>query len=68
MFQTPNYAKFLKDLCTNMNRLNGNERIAMGQMISAVLQKKIPIREKDPGMFSIPVKLEMFILSRLCVI
>ena len=58
--QVPRYARFLKELCTNMNKLKGNERIPMGETISAVLQKKLPVKEKDPGMFVIPCKIGNF--------
>ncbi|VFQ69854.1 unnamed protein product, partial [Cuscuta campestris] len=52
--QVPKYAKFLKELCTNKNRLMGNERVRMGENVSAVFQKKIPPKCKDPGVFTIP--------------
>ncbi|VFQ90151.1 unnamed protein product [Cuscuta campestris] len=52
--QVPKYAKFLKELCTNKNRLTGNERVRMGENVSAVFQKKIPPKCKDPGVFTIP--------------
>ncbi|VFQ95765.1 unnamed protein product [Cuscuta campestris] len=52
--KVPKYAKFLKELCTNKNRLAGNERVRMGENVSAVFQKKIPPKCKDPGVFTIP--------------
>ena len=53
----PRYAKFLKELCTNKRKLKGNEKVSMGENISAVLHKKLPPKYKDPSMFTIPCKL-----------
>ncbi|PIN20442.1 hypothetical protein CDL12_06873 [Handroanthus impetiginosus] len=53
----PRYAKFLKELCTNNKKLKGNERISVGENVSAMLQRKLPPKCKDPGMFSIPCKI-----------
>ena len=54
--QIPRYAKFLKKLSTNKRKLKGNEFVSMGENVSAVLQKKLPPKCKDPGMFTIPCK------------
>ncbi|XP_031095193.1 uncharacterized protein LOC115999484 [Ipomoea triloba] len=55
--QIPRYAKFLKELCTNKRKLKGNEMVNMGENVSAILQKKLPPKCKDPGMFTIPCKI-----------
>ncbi|XP_023763845.1 uncharacterized protein LOC111912344 [Lactuca sativa] len=55
--QTPRYAKFLKELCTNKRKLKGNEKISMNENASAVLQRKLPPKCKDPGMFMVPCKI-----------
>ncbi|KAL5544769.1 hypothetical protein UlMin_008553 [Ulmus minor] len=52
--QVPRYAKFLKELCTNKRKLKGNEIVNFGENVSAVLQRKIPPKCKDPGSFTIP--------------
>ncbi len=52
--QVPRYAKFLKDLCTNKRKLKGNERIICSENVSAVIQRKLPQKQKDPGIFAIP--------------
>ncbi|XP_040955958.1 uncharacterized protein [Gossypium hirsutum] len=62
--QVPRYAKFLKELCTSKRKLIGNERISLGENVSAVFQKKLPIKCKDPGMFSIPCKIGDLKLAR----
>ncbi|KAL7605579.1 uncharacterized protein LOC111886763 [Lactuca sativa] len=55
--QIPRYAKFLKELCTNKRKLKGNEKISMNENASAVLQRKLPPKCKDPGMFTVPCKI-----------
>ena len=52
--QIPKYAKFLKELCTTKRRLRGNEKVRVGENVSAVIQRKLPQKCKDPGMFTIP--------------
>ncbi|KAL0333052.1 UNVERIFIED_CONTAM: hypothetical protein Scaly_2206700 [Sesamum calycinum] len=47
--QVPRYAKFLKELYTNKSKLRGNERVSMGENVSAILQRKLPPKCKDPG-------------------
>ncbi|XP_052489872.1 uncharacterized protein LOC128042542 [Gossypium raimondii] len=62
--QVPRYAKFLKELCTSKWKLIGNEKISLGENVSAVFQKKLPTKCKDPGMFSIPCKIGDLKLDR----
>ncbi|XP_073121145.1 uncharacterized protein [Henckelia pumila] len=52
--QIPRYAKFLKDLCTNKRRLKGDEKVSVGENVSAVIKKSLPSKCKDPGMFTMP--------------
>ncbi|XP_071906172.1 uncharacterized protein [Coffea arabica] len=40
--KVPKYAKFLKDLCVNKRKLRGDERVMVGENVSAVLQRKLP--------------------------
>ncbi|XP_024037619.1 uncharacterized protein LOC112097222, partial [Citrus clementina] len=53
----PRYAEVLKELCTSKRKLRGDEKVHMGENVSAVLQKKLPPKCKDPGMFTIPCKI-----------
>nr|GFB89239.1 hypothetical protein [Tanacetum cinerariifolium] len=53
----PRYAKFLKELCTSKRKLKCNEKVMLGENVSAVIQKKLPIKCKDPGLFTIPCKM-----------
>ncbi|KAJ9542483.1 hypothetical protein OSB04_028989 [Centaurea solstitialis] len=66
--QVPRYDKFLKELCTNKKKLTGNEKVSMGENVSAVLQgQKMPLKCKDPGMFTIPCKLGNVSIDRAMV-
>nr|XP_027118586.1 uncharacterized protein LOC113735799 [Coffea arabica] len=40
--------KFLRDLCVNRRWLRGDERVIVGENVSAVLQRKIPPKCGDP--------------------
>ncbi|XP_026398946.1 uncharacterized protein LOC113294781 [Papaver somniferum] len=53
--QVPKYARILKDLCTNKQRLTGNEVMKVEENTSAIMQKKLPLKCKDPGSFDIPI-------------
>ncbi|KAL7586378.1 hypothetical protein Lser_V15G39225 [Lactuca serriola] len=55
--QVPRYARFLKDLCVSKKKLKGNQVVTVGEHISAVLQKRMPPKCKDPGVFTVPCKL-----------
>ncbi|CAL8993277.1 unnamed protein product [Prunus brigantina] len=46
--QIPKYAQFLKDLCTNKRRFKEHEQVALSEEVSAVLQRKLPPKLKDP--------------------
>ncbi|XP_075486393.1 uncharacterized protein LOC142526005 [Primulina tabacum] len=50
--QIPRYAKFLKDLCTNKRRLKSDEKVSVGENVSAVIKKSLPNKCKDPGMLT----------------
>ena len=54
--QVPRYAKFLKELCTikRKQKLKGCEKVRVGENVSAIIQRKLPTKCKDPGMFTIP--------------
>nr|XP_027088481.1 uncharacterized protein LOC113709825 [Coffea arabica] len=49
--QVPKYVKFLRDLCVNRRRLRGDERVIVGENVSAVLQRKLPPKCGDPADF-----------------
>ncbi|CAN6721096.1 unnamed protein product [Malus baccata var. baccata] len=51
--QVPRYAKFLKELCTTRRRISNKEVVQVSENVSAVLQRKLPPKCKDPGSFTI---------------
>ncbi|XP_051136524.1 uncharacterized protein LOC127255175 [Andrographis paniculata] len=55
--QVPCFAKFLKELCTKKKKLRGDENVLAGEIVSAVLQRKLPQRCGDPSMFVVPCKI-----------
>ncbi|CAN6712718.1 unnamed protein product [Malus baccata var. baccata] len=52
--QVPRYAKFLKELCTTRRRISNKEVVQVSENVSAVLQRKLPPKCKDPSSFTIP--------------
>ncbi|CAN6720949.1 unnamed protein product [Malus baccata var. baccata] len=52
--QVPRYAKFLKELCTTRRRISNKEVVQVSENVSAVLQRKLPPKCKDPRSFTIP--------------
>jgi hypothetical protein len=54
--QIPKYAKFLKELCTSKRafKLKGYKKVSMGGVVFAVVQKNLPLKQKDPSAFTIP--------------
>ncbi|XP_043813687.1 uncharacterized protein LOC110617833, partial [Manihot esculenta] len=55
--QIPRYAKFLKELCTNRRKLTEREKVSVGECVSAVIQRKLPTKCKDRGMFAVSCKI-----------
>ncbi|KAL5563949.1 hypothetical protein UlMin_033696 [Ulmus minor] len=61
------YDKFLKDILSNKRKLEECEAIALTEETTALLQKKLPPKLKDPGSFSIPCTIgENFHTKALC--
>ncbi|XP_015949453.1 uncharacterized protein LOC107474341 [Arachis duranensis] len=52
--QMPLYAKFLKELMTRKRNWGEKETIVLTEECSAIIQKKLPQKMKDPGSFQIP--------------
>ncbi|XP_068309872.1 uncharacterized protein [Pyrus communis] len=57
--QVPKYAKFLKELCMNKRRFNDQETVALNEELLVVLQRKLPLKLKDAGSFTI-----LFVIGR----
>ncbi|XP_065623782.1 uncharacterized protein LOC136065049 [Quercus suber] len=52
--QMPKYAKFLKDIISKNRKLEEHETVMLTEESSAILQKKLLPKLKDPGSFTIP--------------
>ncbi|KAM1503386.1 hypothetical protein ACFXTO_028630 [Malus domestica] len=52
--QIPKYAKFLKKDCTTKKRIREKEVVHVSENVSAMLQRKLPPKCKDPCSFIIP--------------
>lgn len=50
----PKYSNFLKDLLIDKKKLGEVSTVILGEECSAIFQNKLPIKLKDPGIFTIP--------------
>ncbi|KAI5324100.1 hypothetical protein L3X38_033173 [Prunus dulcis] len=51
----PAYGNFFKELNTYKRKYGPNEKVMVSENVSAVLQRKLPPKLKDPGSFSIHI-------------
>ncbi|XP_061355113.1 uncharacterized protein LOC133299647 [Gastrolobium bilobum] len=49
------YAKFMKHLFSRKHKLQEFEIVALTEECSAIIQKKFPLKLRDPGSFNIPI-------------
>ncbi|XP_019455058.1 PREDICTED: uncharacterized protein LOC109356176 [Lupinus angustifolius] len=56
MEQMPTYAKFMKDMLTRKRKFS-EETVTLEAGCSAIIQKSLPEKTKDPGSFTIPVSI-----------
>ncbi|XP_021745387.1 uncharacterized protein LOC110711316 [Chenopodium quinoa] len=54
--QIQSYSKFLRDILTNKRKLN-DEIITLPHQVSALVQHKMPMKEKDSGRLTLQVKI-----------
>ncbi|KAM6553959.1 hypothetical protein CsatB_014721 [Cannabis sativa] len=52
--QMPSYVKFMKEILSKKRKMEDFETVALTEECSAILQKKLPPKLKDPGSFAIP--------------
>ncbi|XP_050156237.1 uncharacterized protein LOC126630147 [Malus sylvestris] len=52
--QMPNYAKFMKDIISKKRKFSDHEKIQLTEECNAILQRKLPLKQKDRGSFKIP--------------
>ena len=65
--QMPSYVKFMKDILSRKRRLSKFETMNLTKECSAILERKLPQKVKDPGSFTIPCKIGNSIFERaLC--
>ena len=65
--QMLSYVKFMKDILSQKRRFSEFETIKLTEECSAILQRKLPQKLKDPGSFTIPCTIKNAIFERsLC--
>ena len=65
--QMPRYVKFMKDILYRKRRLSEFEIVNLTEECSAILQRKLPQKLKDPDSFTISCKIGNLIIERaLC--
>ena len=65
--QMPSYVKFMKDILSQKRRLTDFEKVNLTEECSAILQRKLPQKLKDPDSFTIPCTIGNAIFERaLC--
>ena len=50
----PNYAKFLKEILSKKKKIDEKGIVNLTATCSAVIQRSLPVKMKDPGSFTIP--------------
>ncbi|CAJ2663308.1 unnamed protein product [Trifolium pratense] len=51
----PTYAKFMKEILTKKRKYSDDEVIQLDASCSAIIQRTLPTKEKDPGRVTLPV-------------
>ena len=65
--QMPSYVQFMKDILSQKRRLEDFETFNLTEECSAILQRKLPQKLKDPSSFTIPCTIGNTIFERgLC--
>ncbi|XP_062080618.1 uncharacterized protein LOC133785389 [Humulus lupulus] len=52
--QMSSYVKFMKEILSNKRKMGDYETVALTEECSAILQRKLPQKLRDPGSFTIP--------------
>ncbi|WP_198155488.1 retropepsin-like aspartic protease, partial [Candidatus Burkholderia verschuerenii] len=52
--QIPKYVKYMKDVLTRKKKLEDLQTVVVTEECSAIIQHKLPPKQKDPGSFTIP--------------
>ncbi|XP_015955165.1 uncharacterized protein LOC107479550 [Arachis duranensis] len=62
--EMPIYIKCMKELLTKKSTLKGGQTVVMSKECSAIIQKDLPTKKKDPGSFHIPCTIGETIIDR----
>ena len=62
--QMPGYVKFMKDILSKKRKLGDYETVTTSEECSAILQKKLPPKLKDPSSFIIPCAIGNAVFER----
>ena len=62
--QIPTYVKFMKELHTKKRRITDDETVELEAGCSAIIQKSIPEKSRDPGSFTILVTIRRLLMGR----
>ncbi|XP_020215415.1 uncharacterized protein LOC109799279 [Cajanus cajan] len=57
MEQMPTYARFMKELLTKKRKILKEETMELEAGCSAIIQKSLPQKSRDPGSFTLPVSI-----------
>ncbi|XP_020204611.1 uncharacterized protein LOC109789952 [Cajanus cajan] len=57
MEQMPTYARFMKELLTKKRKVLEEETMELEAGCSAIIQKSLPQKSRDPGSFTLPVSI-----------
>ncbi|XP_062080901.1 uncharacterized protein LOC133785699 [Humulus lupulus] len=58
--QMPSYVKFMMEILSNKRKMGDYETISLTEVCSAILQRKLPQKLRDPGSFTIPCMIGEF--------
>ncbi|XP_062102905.1 uncharacterized protein LOC133813888 [Humulus lupulus] len=58
--QMPRYVKFMKEIMSKKRKMEDYETVALTEECSAILQRKLPQKFRDPGSFTIPCTIGKF--------
>ncbi|XP_006596785.1 uncharacterized protein LOC114383999 [Glycine soja] len=65
--QMPLYAKFLKDMLTRKNKYIHSDTIVVEGNCSAVIQRILPPKHKDPGSVTIPCSIDEVFVGKTLI-
>ena len=58
------YAKFMKELLTKKIKFNDQDIVELEARCSAIIQKSLPQKSRDPGSFTFPITIGNLIVGK----